>query len=159
MSEKKTFLPEQWENAPSNSNAAKNAPQQMTPYNNIGGECTYDKVDRVIGLIEESGVDITEGYDAWVKVGFALASEFKESGRDFFHRVSKVNAKYNHAETDKQYDKCLASTGSGVTIGTFFQMAKDRGVDISNAKPDVPPTEIKNAHIGNMDFWKNGDFS
>ncbi len=157
MSEKKTFLPEQWENAPSNSNAAKNASQQMTPYNNIGGECTYDKVDRVIGLIEESGVDITEGYDAWVKVGFALASEFKESGRDFFHRVSKVNAKYNHAETDKQYDKCLASTGSGVTIGTFFQMAKDRGVDISNAKPDVPPTEIKNAHIGNMDFWKNGD--
>ena len=107
MSEKKTFLPEQWENAPSNSNAAKNALQQMTPYNNLGGECTYDKVDRVIGLIEESGVDITEGYDAWVKVGFALASEFKESGRDFFHRVSKVNAKYNHAETDKQYDKCL----------------------------------------------------
>ena len=101
MSEMKTFLPEQWENAPSNSNAAKNAPQQMTPYNN-GGECTYDKVNRVIGLIEESGVDITEGYDAWVKVGFALASEFKESGRDFFHRVSKVNAKYNHAETDKQ---------------------------------------------------------
>ena len=103
----------------------------------------------MVALIEQGKVDITTGYDAWLKTGFALSSEFGESGRGFFHRISKLNAKYSQGEADRQYNKCLAGKGDGVTIATFFQMAKDGGVDISSPK-------IQNHSNGSLDFWTFG---
>ena len=110
----------------------KDEVQQTAPqYNNTDGEATRDKVERIVQLIEQRGIDITAGYDVWLRIGFAFSSEFGEGGRDFFHRVSRQNSKYDYHEADKQYNNCLSSKGEGITIGTFFQMAKDAGIDIS----------------------------
>lgn len=141
----KTFSPEEWENVPSNT---ENSNTSNTPsaYSNTN-EDTRAKVERVLSLIEQKGIDITNGYDNWLKVGFALTSEFQEAGRGFFHRVSRQNAEYNTSDADKQYNKCLAAHGDGVTIATFFQMAKDAGIDISN------PKEIQKSSVGTLDIW------
>ena len=154
MSKMKTFLPEKWENAPSKETVSPAAGNNngYPAYNNNkpnGSEETRAKVERVVALIEQGKVDITTGYDAWLKTGFALSSEFGESGRGFFHRISKLNAKYSQGEADRQYNKCLAGKGDGVTIATFFQMAKDGGVDISSPK-------IQNHSNGSLDFWTFG---
>jgi len=168
MSNKKIFFPQQWENVHSEKTTATGG-NSSTSLHNCGSETTRDKVERIVMLIEQKGADITVGYDAWVKVGFAFASEFSEFGREFFHRVSKMSSKYNHQEADNQYNKCLAATGTGVGIGTFFQMAKDAGIDISNLKPQTVSVEnanslntvqqtpeIQNPSTGNMDIWRNG---
>lgn len=76
-------------------------------------------------------MDITVDYANWRDVGFALADGLGESGRLYYHRVICVNPDYNQQECDKQYDKCLRAHGSGVTVKTFFQMAKDAGVSVS----------------------------
>ena len=163
----KTFLPEQWANVPSKDTlpttaTVKDGMQQTAPqYNNTDGEATRDKVERIVQLIEQRGIDITAGYDVWLRIGFAFASEFGEGGRDFFHRVSRQNPKYDYHEADKQYNNCLSSKGEGITIGTFFQMAKDAGIDISNLKRDKSSMwnnteKIQNEENGSLDFWTFG---
>ncbi len=150
----KTFLPEKYENAPSKEAASptvQNGNGSPT-YNkgvSVSSEDTRAKVERVVACIEQKHVDITAGYNAWLNVGFALSSEFNESGRSFFHRVSRQSVKYKQSVADIQYNKCLSAKGDGVTIATFFQMAKDAGIDISNQK-------IQSQGNGLLDFWTFG---
>ena len=80
--------------------------------------------------VERSGMDLTSTYDSWLRIGFALCSEFGEAGRELFHRLSRFHPKYNIRETDRQYTNCLKSRGRGVTLGTLFGIAKECGFDI-----------------------------
>ena len=148
----KTFSPEEWENAPSKNNAphveSNNTSRMPSAYNT--SKNTKAKVERVVSLLEQRGIDITTGYDNWLKVGFALTSEFQEAGRGFFHRVSRQNTEYNTNSADNQYNKCLSAKGEGISIATFFQMAKDAGIDISNPKVTKEPKD------GTLDFWTFG---
>lgn len=50
---------------------------------------TNCNVETLIARIEETGTDINERYKHWFRVGCALASEFGEEGRDYFHRLSR----------------------------------------------------------------------
>lgn len=93
---------------------------------------TGDDVEIVIRRIEESCVDITSAYADWVMIGFALAHEFGERGRDYFHRISRIYGSYQHDECDKQYTACLNTSRDKVHINTFFYYAKQAKIDISN---------------------------
>ena len=88
------------------------------------------EVETVLQRIESHRLDLTCNYADWLKLGFAFADEFRETGRDYFHRVSKFFPGYNPAECDRQYDKCLKRAKSGVSIKSFFAAARDAGVDI-----------------------------
>ena len=142
----KTFSPEEWENVPSKNNAKDCNTSNVPSADSHTIEDTRAKVERIVSVIEQKGIDITNGYDNWLKVGFALTSEFQEAGRGFFHRVSRQSTEYKAGDTDKQYNKCLSAHGDGITIATFFQMAKDAGVDISN------PKEIQKSSVGTLDI-------
>ena len=117
-------------------------------------ESIDEDVETVISRIEASHTDITSGYHNWLKAGFALAEEFGESGRGYFHRVSLFHPQYKFRETEKQYDACLKSRGQGITIKSFFHLAQAAGVDISRpvkpldeqpapSNPIEEPTETK----------------
>ena len=92
---------------------------------------TLDDIETITQRIEASQLDITSGYAAWRDLGFALAEELGEAGRDYYQRLSRFNEEYSAKDTDDQYDKCLRAHGTGITIKTFFQMAKDHGVNLS----------------------------
>ena len=109
----------------------KEQPKSVASTAVIATDNRYDDIEIVTRRIEEAAVDITVGYAAWRDVGFALSDALGESGRSYYHRVSCFNPDYTAAETDKQYDKCLRAHGTGVTIKTFFQLAKDAGVSLS----------------------------
>lgn len=89
-----------------------------------------DDVETVVRRIEARGLDITAAYDSWRDIGFALAEGMGEAGRKYYHRVSQFYPKYKRSETDRQYNQCLKGRKSGITIRTFFQKAKDAGIDI-----------------------------
>ena len=146
----KTFSPEEWENVPSKNNTENSNTSNVPSVYPTTSEDTRAKVERIVSLIEQKGIDITNGYANWLKVGFAFTSEFQEAGREFFHRVSRQNAEYNTSDADKQYNKCLSAHGDGISIATFFQMAKDTGIDISN------PKEIQEPVVGTLDIWTSG---
>ncbi len=123
---KEKFIPEQWLAKP-------NAPEQTTEVSTssvASQNPVQDDIEIITQRIESSCTDITAGYENWRDLGFALSEELGEYGRDYFHRISRFNLDYNQAECDKQYDRCLRAHGTGVTIKTFFQKAKEYGISL-----------------------------
>ena len=88
------------------------------------------ETETVVRRIEAFGIDLTSQYDDWVRLGYAFANEFGEGGRRYFHRVSQFHSGYRPKECDGQYDACLRSKGSGVTLRSFFAMAHNAGVNV-----------------------------
>lgn len=88
---------------------------------------TIYKISACCERIEQTGIDITDSYDEWVKVGFALAS-IGEAGREFYHICSRQNGKYEYSETDKKFSELLRTGKGSVGIASFFEVCKDYGI-------------------------------
>ena len=78
----------------------------------------WDTTDHLIRRIESRGVDITGDYYEWVRLGFAFANTFGESGRGFYHRVSQFHPRYDYNQTNRQYDNYLKTNRGLVGLGT-----------------------------------------
>ena len=137
---KKPFIPQQWEECPDES--------RMPICNKAySGDCGNDRdkdVERIVSLIEQQSADIAPSYEEWVKLGFAFVDGYGENGRDYFLRLSSLHAGCTQEAAESQYDKCLRSGNSGITISTFFHLAKQAEISIS----------IPN---GKMAIWQNGN--
>lgn len=99
-----------------------------------------EKVEAVLKQIEGRSFDITEGYGKWFSLGCALANEFNETGRDYFHRISQFHKGYSQRETDNQFNRCLSRRYS-FTLATFFEIAKQHGFTWKEVlvKPSMKP--------------------
>ena len=84
----------------------------------IGGNEKEMKIKRIINNITESKIDITSSYQAWFEIGCALANEFGEQGRGFFHLISQYHEKYSPDDCNYQFDHCLKK-GYGYSLGTL----------------------------------------
>lgn len=83
---------------------------------------TDERVYECCKYIARNHIDMTENYADWISIGLALAT-LGEEGREYYHIVSRQNAKYNEHETDKKFDGFLRSS-SRITIGTFLHYCK-----------------------------------
>ena len=90
----------------------------------------YEDVEYVVRQIEAFQLDLTTPYKYWVDLGFSFSNEFGETGREFFHRISRFNPGYDYRECDRQYDHCLKGRRAGRTIGSFFYYARQAGMKI-----------------------------
>ena len=97
------------------------------------------EIEILTKLVEEKAIDIAPNYSEWRDLGFALADALGESGRTYYHRLSRFYPNYSSDETDKQFAACLRSHGHGVTSKTLFHLAKQSGITI-NTRPQVPIT-------------------
>jgi hypothetical protein len=95
-------------------------------------------ITKVAEQIEQLKLDFASDYSSWCNVGFALCDAMGESGRGIYHRVSKFNENYNTEICNDQYTKCLKATGHGITVKTFFFLAKNFGIDISPVEKKYP---------------------
>ena len=91
---------------------------------------TATRVESLIAQLKASHTDITSGYTEWLKVGFAIASEFGETGRRYFHDISALYTGYDATECDKKYDECLKSDKGRTNIATIFYLAEQQGVKL-----------------------------
>ena len=134
---KKIFNPKEWLEVP-----AKQEPQpKQMPTPTVSD----NQFENYLQQIEHTGTDITQGYDNWRNIGFALADEFGEMGRDYFHRISKFSSSYDYKECDTQYNSCLKAKGTGVTMATIYYLAQQNNIKIHTEKPIVnnEVTEVK----------------
>lgn len=83
-------------------------------------------VERLIKKIVSSGVNLTESYNDWFKVGSALSNV--PNGRYYFHQLSRLSSKYNYKECDKQFDKI--NPNGGIGIATLFEVSKQHGITL-----------------------------
>ena len=105
---------------------AQTAPQSA-PQSQISTDNT-SRVEALIAQLKSSNADITSGYNDWLKVGFALASEFGESRRRYFHDMRSIYSGYERQECDNKYDQCLKSDNGKTNIATLFYLAEQQGV-------------------------------
>lgn len=126
----KTFSVSEWVNVRSDTNAKQSLPAPI--YNKVSPhDDTETTVASIVSEIERMSIDIAPRYKEWCDLGFALAEGLGESGRSYYHRLSSLHHNYNLQTTDKQYTACLDGHGQGITIATFFHMAKNAGVTLS----------------------------
>lgn len=136
---KKTFNPQDWIENPSQQQI-NTEPKENTPQPNLSD------VEQIIQQIEANQIDIATAYSDWRNIGFAFADEFGESGRDYFHRISRFYADYSANDCDRQFDNCLKAKGQGISLKTFFYHAKQAGIPISKekVKKEEPPQTLPN---------------
>ena len=123
---KKEFNPFEW--IENKNNPKENKTISSTGFRNES--CT--DLEKIINEIEMNQTDIAPSYAEWRDVGFALAEEFQESGREYFHRISQFNSSYNQKECDEQFSSCLKAKGNGISIKTFYYQCKQAGINIKN---------------------------
>lgn len=95
-------------------------------------EKTLKRIEFVVTQLEEQGIDITDAYENWLEVGFALAS-VGEQARDFYHRVCQFNAGYTEKDANYKFNDALQK-GRFQNPAKFFVLAKAAGVEISLPK-------------------------
>ncbi len=135
MTNKKKFDINHWLNKSTDALPCVSQKNQQQPINN-----TQDNdVEVIIKRLEGAHTDITVNYADWRDIGFAFSDEFGESGRDYFHRVSRFYPEYSHSICDKQYNSCLKAKGHGVTIKTFFHLAQQAGISLITTIPNSSP--------------------
>ncbi|WP_417890001.1 DUF3987 domain-containing protein [Xanthomarina gelatinilytica] len=119
----KIFNPKEWLEIPEE----QSQPTSNNATTNVVAVVAND-IETYISAIEQSGIDITGNYATWRDLGFALAEEYGETGRYYFHRISKNYVGYDSKECDEQFNKCLNAKGHGITIATFYHFAHQAGV-------------------------------
>lgn len=110
-------------------------PQHTQPVQAPSGTKMDDFV-HVRDQIVARGLDITNGYFTWRDLGFAIAYDLGEAGRQIYHDISQFNPEYNYKDADDQYTACLKKkSDKNITGRTFFDMAKRAGLDIRTSSP------------------------
>lgn len=88
-----------------------------------------DGIEEIVRRVEESGRDIAPDYGDYLKLVYSFTS-LGERGRGLLHRVCSLSSKYRPEDTDKDFNNCLRS-GESQSIGTFVNMARDNGIDVT----------------------------
>lgn len=106
---------------------------------------TAGDFDEIIRQISSNNKNICEEYVDWLKVGFAISSQFGESGESYYHKVSSVSPRYKYEVCKKQYKYCLKAKGSSkVGISTFYYLAKQSGLSIVSEQTKTIVRATKN---------------
>lgn len=113
-------------------------PDKFTQYPKSKAPKKIDKVvyapedfKHVMDQLITHRVNICENYHEWVRIGFALAHQFGEAGRQYFHTISQYSTKYDPDKCDKQYRACLRqASGTVATISMFYYYCKNAGLEV-----------------------------
>ena len=130
---KKTFNPKNW--LQTNQNGLETQVPNLQISNksgvhNVKPTKVIEEIELLVSRIEAMQTDLTSSYPNWCKIGFALAHELGEGGREYFHRISRFYPRYSRKDCDLQYDRCLAPTEKRTSISSLFYMAREAGIDI-----------------------------
>ena len=118
-----------------------NRPLRETMNLSSGFLTDFERAEMGVEDIENSGIDITQNYEDWVRIGFALGN-LGESGRELFHRVSRFHPEYNREKTDTQFTHSLGE--GSVNLETLFAIGNQMGVRFRSTTRSTIPQEPQN---------------
>ena len=80
--------------------------------------------------VETAGADIAPSYTEYVQLAFAIATDCGEAGREFFHRLCRISAKYQRERAERMFSNALIKQHGEIHLGTAFHLAESTGVKI-----------------------------
>lgn len=97
--------------------------------------------DFTIILDKISGIDLCQDdYQRYVNIGFAIGSQFGESGLNYFRAICQNGSKYDAKNIESHY-KHFCKKGN-VTIATFYHYVKQEGIEIYSDKTKKTITTV-----------------
>lgn len=90
------------------------------------------------------GANIADDYGDYLKLGFALANGLGSDGRELYHELCSQSTKYRETDCERKWQQCLRQTDGRTTIATFYNMAKQAGVDLASIAREFKPESIYN---------------
>lgn len=119
-----------------------------------------ESLRRLTESVETAGADIAPTYAEYVQLAFAIATDCGEAGREFFHRLCRVSAKYQREHAERIFSNALTTRHGEVHLGTAFHLAERAGVnlreeEVTNHRPNTvntkntPPKILTHAHSYN----------
>jgi hypothetical protein len=99
-----------------------------------------ETITQLIAAILLKKTDITDSYESWIRIGYALSSEFGEAGRAYFHQLSQFHPSYNPTQCDKQYTSLHSRNMATIRLGTVIFYAKEKNIEVT-LSPEKPETK------------------
>lgn len=90
------------------------------------------------------GANIADDYIDYLKLGFALANGLGSEGRELYHQLCSQSTKYRQQDCERKWQQCLRHNDGRTTLATFYNMAKQAGVDLSSIAREFKPNSIYN---------------
>lgn len=149
MEDNKIFDPLAWAGQPEQPETVKEV-KTLSVEPAPATAASSDDREKIFAVGQEllaMGANIAESYSDWYRLGFALADGLGSEGRDLFHQLSAASTKYNEAQCERKWQQCLAKGNGRTTIKTFYFMAQQAGVDLSEigrrfpSNPQFPQPE------------------
>ncbi len=94
-----------------------------------------NNLDSLLSLtraVEAAGVDIAPTYAEYVQLALAIATDCGEAGRECFHRLCRLSAKYDSRHAEKLFTNALRQGRGRMHLGTAFHLAEVAGVNCSS---------------------------
>jgi hypothetical protein len=118
--------------------------------------------DAIVNEVNNRKIDLAGNYLNWIRIGFAIADKFGEDGRSYFEIISQYRqgeqAK-NSTLICKQYDACIKSNGSGITISSFYWFAKQAGIETYSIETKeiikISASQKRSAGMNDVEIIKN----
>lgn len=99
---------------------------------------TNGDLDHIFEQIISKGIDLTNDYHDWYRIGGALQNYYGgQKGLDLFHQVSQMSPKYSPEAVDSLYKIIEKRSAEKIaTIGTFLWMCSNAGIDIKTKRTE-----------------------
>ena len=100
---------------------------------------TDNDLDFVFQQISDKGIDLTNSYDDWFKIGAGIQNKYGgQKGRGLFHLVSQNSPKYDSKVVDDLYSILEKRSAEKLaTIGTFLWLCKNAGIDTKTKRTET----------------------
>lgn len=141
----KTFNPLEWAQGEPTSDVQphvenNNETQGGQVSNMITGDFSTElqKAQLITEELLSMGANIAETYDDYLKLGFALSHGLGDMGREIYHKLCAQSSKYSEAACEKKWQECMTRHDGRTTIATFYKMAQDAGVNLSEVGRRFP---------------------
>ena len=85
---------------------------------------------------QASTLNLFDEYQDYISLAFALTSEFKESGRQYFHNLCLASSKYTEKQADNDYNIALRRDRTGITIRFVYWKFKAAGISLTSEKTE-----------------------
>ena len=119
-----------------------------------------ESLHRLTEAVETAGADIAPTYAEYVQLAFAIATDCGEAGREFFHRLCRMSAKYQREHAERIFSNALTTRHGEVHLGTAFHLAEMANVKLCNTEvmnnrrntentENTPSKVLTHAHVYN----------
>lgn len=119
-----------------------------------------ESLRRLTEAVETTGADIAPTYAEYVQLAFAIATDCGEAGREFFHRLCRMSAKYQREHAERIFSNALTTRHGEVHLGTAFHLAETANVKLCNTEvmnnrrntentENTPSKVLTHAHVYN----------